>query len=383
VSTRTTADALPAARLSTRLFFLSAGIVNAAWAPMVPFAKARLGLGTASFGAVLIGLGVGAVLIMPVVSWGLSRHGARRCMGASCALLTLVLPLLAILSSPLGLALALLCFGFGLGGLDAGMNAQAVEVEIASRRPLMSGFHGMFSIGGLTGSLGLTLLLAGGLSVALSALVVAAIFLAIWLASLRGLLPGLEPCAASGRPSSLRLAVHPVVLLIGGLCFIGFLGEGATLDWSALFLHGKGVATAFGGIGYAAFSVTMAAGRLTGDRVVKRFGPVPVLRASAIVAAAGWALTVLVPGVASVAGFALVGIGASNIVPLLFGAASRVRGVPTSVSIPLITALGYAGMLCGPAIIGFVAAATSLTVALSGVGCLLLLVSLSAGIARA
>jgi predicted MFS family arabinose efflux permease len=384
----TTADPIPAARLSaarrsTRLFFLSAGFVNAAWAPMVPFAKARTGLGTASVGAVLIGLGVGAVLIMPLVSWGLSRHGARRCMTASCALLALVLPLLAILSSPLALALALLCFGFGLGGLDAGMNAQAVEVEIRSARPLMSGFHGMFSIGGLTGSLGLTLLLAGGLSVPAAAFTMTAIFLALWLTHLSGLLPGVEPRPAAGRPSSLRLAMHPAVLLIGGLCFIGFLGEGATLDWSALFLHGKGLATAYGGIGYAAFSVTMATGRLTGDALARRWGAVRLLRSSAILAAMGWAVAVLAPGLAAVAGFALVGLGAANIVPLLFGAAARVRGVPTSVSIPLISALGYAGMLCGPAMVGFAAAATSLGVALSGVAALLLLVVSAAGVARA
>ena len=379
----TTADPLPAARLSTRVFFFSTGIANAAWAPLVPFAKARSGLGTASFGAVLIGLGIGAVLIMPLVSWGLSRHGARRCMMASCTIITLVLPLLAILSNPIGLALALLCFGFGLGGLDAGMNAQAVEVEARSARPLMSGFHGMFSLGGLTGSLGLTLLLAGGLSVPVAAIAVTGIFLVLWLTRLRGLLPGREPRRAAGRPSSLRLAVHPVVLLIGGLCFIGFLGEGAALDWSALFLHGKGLATAYGGIGYAAFSVTMAAGRLTGDKIVKRFRAVPVLRVSAIVAALGWAVAVLLPGPAAVAGFAVVGLGAANIVPLLFGAAARVRGVPTSVSIPLISAVGYAGMLCGPALIGFAAAATSLGVALSGVAVLLLLVVGAAGVARA
>ncbi len=133
VSRHAGGDRLPAARVSTRLFFLSSGFVNAAWAPMVPFAKLRTGLGTAAFGTVLIGLGVGAVLIMPLASWALRRHGSRRSMAASCVLLTLVLPLLAILSSPAGLAAALLCFGFGLGGLDAAMNAQAVEVEALTR----------------------------------------------------------------------------------------------------------------------------------------------------------------------------------------------------------------------------------------------------------
>jgi predicted MFS family arabinose efflux permease len=364
------------------LFFLSSGFVNAAWAPMVPFAKARTGLGTANFGVVLIGLGVGAVAIMPLVSWGLGRYGARRCMAASCILLTMALPLLAILSSPLGLALALLCFGFGLGGLDAGMNAQAVEVEARSGRPLMSGFHGMFSVGGLTGSLGLTLLLAAGLSVWAGACVITAIFAVIWVSRTRGLLQGLEPRHPDADRRGWRAALNPLVLLIGGLCFIAFLGEGATLDWSALFLHAKGLPTAYGGIGYAAFSVTMAAGRLTGDGVVKRCGVVPVLRISALTAALGWAAAVLLPGAGSVAGFALIGLGASNIVPLLFGAAARVRAVPASVSIPVISAVGYAGMLAGPAMVGFAASATSLAAALSGVGALLLLVFAAAHVAR-
>jgi hypothetical protein len=380
--TKDSETSLPAARLSTRLFFLSSGFVNAAWAPMVPFAKARTGLGTASFGVVLIGLGVGAVTVMPLISWALRRHGSQRSMVVSCLLITVVLPMLAILSSPLGLALALLGFGFGLGGLDAAMNAQAVDVEARSARPLMSGFHGMFSVGGLAGSLGLTLLLGAGLSVLAGALAITAIFVLIWVTRGRGLLAGFETRPASAAFRGWAVAFHPAVLLIGGLCFIGFLGEGAALDWSALFLHGKGLPTAYGGIGYAAFSVTMACGRLTGDTAAKRWGVVPLLRASALIAAVGWATTVLLPGPLSVAGFALVGLGASNIVPLLFGAAARVRAVPTSVSIPLISAIAYAGMLCGPAMVGFAAAATSLAVALLGVGVLTLLVLAAANVAR-
>ena len=373
---------LPAARLSTRLFFFLSGFANAAWAPMVPFAKARSGLGTASFGVVLIGLGFGAVAVMPLVSWALRRYGSRRCIVASVTIVTIILPLLATLSTPLGLALALVCFGCGVGGLDAAMNAQAVEVEARSGRPLMSGFHGMFSVGGLAGSLGLTLLLGAGLTVLGGAAVVTAIFVAVWTWRMGGLLPGLElrPRGVPGR--RLKQALHPLVLLIGGLCFIGFLGEGAALDWGALFLHGKGVPTAYGGVGYAAFSVTMACGRLSGDGMARRFGIVPLLRASALIAATGWMAAVLLPGPLAVAGFALVGLGASNIVPLLFSAAARVRAVPTSVSIPVISAIAYAGLLCGPAMVGFAAAATSLGVAFSGVGLLLLLVFAAANIAR-
>ena len=371
-----TTDLLPAARFSTRLFFLLAGFANAAWAPMVPFAKARTDLGTAAFGLVLIGLGIGAAAAMPAISWGLGRYGSRRVTTAGALLIVLVLPLLGWVSDPVALAGALVVFGFGIGALDAAMNAQAVEVERLSARPLMSGFHGMFSIGGLIGSLALTLLLGAGLAVSLAAVLTAGVVLLVTLWRSGSLLRGLEPPSAArkaGQKATQR-ALHPLVLLIGALCFIGFLGEGAALDWSALYLHGKGLPAAYGGLGYAAFSVTMACGRLSGDWLTHRLGRLPLLRISALIAAAGWGAVVLLPGPVALLGFALIGIGASNIVPLLFSAAARVPGVPASISIPVITAVGYAGMLLGPALVGFVASATSLGIALLIVGAMTLTV---------
>lgn len=372
---------LAAARLSTRLFFFLSGFANAAWAPMVPFAKARTGLGNAAFGLVLIGLGIGAILVMPLVSWALRRQGSRRSMVAAGCLITLTLPPLAVLSDPIMLAADLVLFGFGVGALDAAMNAQAVEVEIRSGRPLMSGFHGMFSLGGLAAALLLTLLLGAGLGVRGGAGVITVLFVALGLWRAGGLLPGREAVQPSwGRKPGWRMTLHPLVLLIGGLAVVGFLGEGATLDWSALFLTTKGVPAAYGGLGYAAFSVAMVAGRLSGDRLARQLGTLRLLRASAVLAMAGWASAVLLPGPLSLLGFALIGGGAANIVPQLFSAAARVPGVPPSVAIPFISALGYAGLLCGPALVGIVAAATSLGVALLLVG--LLLLSVLAGSAQ-
>ena len=371
---KVTEPKLAAARISTRLFFFLAGLANAAWAPMVPYAKARTGLDTATFGLVLLGLGVGAVAVMPVISWGLGRHGSRRVLLVGALLVTVAMPLLGWLSDPPLLAAALIVFGFGIGTVDAAMNTQAVEVERLSARPMMSGFHGMFSLGGLAGSLGLTLLLGAGLPVSIGALLTAALVLCVALWRLPSLLPGQEAPAVEPVPGASRAgrALHPLVILIGVLCFAGFLGEGAALDWSALFLHGKGLPAAYGGLGYAAFSVTMAGGRLSGDWLTRHFGTVRLLRISALIAAAGWGAAVWLPGPAALLGFALVGIGAANIVPLLFSAAARVPGVPASISIPVISAVGYAGMLCGPAIIGFVAGATSLSTALLVVGVLAL-----------
>ncbi|GAB0115858.1 MFS transporter [Acidisoma sp. C75] len=368
------AAVLAAARLSTRLFFFLSGFANAAWAPLVPYAKARTGLGTAAFGLVLIGLGIGAILVMPLISWALRRHGSRRCMMAAALLVTLALPPLALLRNPALLAADLVLFGFGVGGLDAAMNAQAVEVELASGRPLMSGFHGMFSLGGLGSALFLTLLLGAGLPVLAAAGTVTVIFLALGLWRARGLLPGREAARPAGGAARRRggAALHPLVLLIGGLALVGFLGEGAALDWSALFLTTKGVPAAYGGLGYAAFSLAMVAARLGGDRLTFRFGALRLLRGSALLGIFGWVAAVLLPGPLSLLGFMLIGLGAANIVPQLFSAAARVPGVAPSVSIPVISAMGYAGLLCGPAIVGFIAAHTGLGAALLLVGLLLL-----------
>ncbi len=379
--TKTDATSLPRARIATRFYFFAGGFANAAWAPMVPFAKARTGLGTAGFGSVLMGLGLGAIAVMPLISWALRRHGSRRCLVGSSCLITVVLPLLAILPSPVSIAVALFAFGMGLGGFDASMNSQAVEVEAESHRPLMSGFHGMFSIGGLAGSLGLTALLSTGLPVLAGALVIAVLFLALWLPRSGGLLSGLPQARTVSQTPTWTAAFRPIVLFIGVLCVFCFLGEGATLDWSAIYLHAKGLPTAYGGLGYAAFSVTMAFGRMTGDRAAARLGVVPLLRVSGLVTVLGWGAVILFPGPLAVLGFGLVGLGASNIVPLLFGAAARVPGVPTNVSLPVITALGYGGLLCGPALIGVAASATSLSTALLGVGMLPLVVVAAARVA--
>ncbi len=168
---------------------------------------------------------------------------------------------------------------------------------------------------------------------------------------------------------------HGRVLLIGVLCGLSFLGEGAVLDWSAVFLRfSRGFSEASGGLAYAAFSVTMGIGRLSGDALVMRFGP----RASFARAArsrrpdsAGHADALA--GV-RLGGFALVGAGASNVVPVLFSAAGRVAGVPASVALAAVTTLGYMGLLAGPAFIGFVAQLSGLPAALTLTGALFLVV---------
>jgi MFS family permease len=168
-------------------------------------------------------------------------------------------------------------------------------------------------------------------------------------------------------------------LFIGILCFVVFLTEAAVLDWSAVFLTStRSVEPAYAGIAYAAFALTMTVGRLTGDAVVQRIGGGTVVVFGGLCAAAGLTLATLVPvWGAAILGFALVGAGCSNIVPVLYTAVGRQKAMPEHVAVPAITTLGYAGILAGPAMIGLIAHMTSLPIAFLGVAILLVLVAAS------
>jgi len=332
----------------------------AAWAPLVPLAKARSGLDEAALGLVLLCFGAGSLVAMPLAGLSSAHFGSRRVVLASVATLCVALPLLAIVERPVALAIVLLVFGAGLGGIDVAMNLQAIAVERASGRAMMSGFHGMYSVGGIVGASGVALALSAGLDV-IATVVGIALALAVAIAVVsHGLLADVT------RDRHARFALpHGIVLLVGLLTCAAFLVEGAVLDWSAVFLtQVRDVDVTHAGAGYIAFSIAMTIGRFGGDRVVQRFGGRPVLAAGALTAALGIAVAALVASpLASIAGFALVGFGSSNIVPVLFTTAGKQTVMPESLAVPTMTTMGYAGLLAGPALIGFVAHATSLATA--------------------
>jgi MFS family permease len=357
------------ARLSTRLGFLVAGLLMASWAPQVPFAAARLGLGDSALGLLLLCLGIGSLLAMQVTGAAVARFGSRAVTLVSGAGLCLTLPLLAYAYTPFFLGAALLIFGASIGAMDVAVNVHAVEVEHAVGEPLMSGFHGMYSLGGLVGAAGGTVLLTAGLSptaAASSAAVVSAVLLVL---SAPGLLR-----SRSAHEAPLFVIPRGVVILIGVLACIAFLTEGAILDWSALLLTGSfAVPAAQAGIAYALFSIAMTVGRLTGDFVVKRLGQGRTLLCGGLMVTGGFAVLVWVPSAwLAFCGFLLIGLGAANLVPILFSTAGRQNVMPPVLAIAAMTTLGYAGILAGPAAIGYIASLTSLRTAFAVLGLLML-----------
>ncbi|WP_321903089.1 MFS transporter [Paraburkholderia tropica] len=350
----------PATRLATRLAFLVAGFGIACWAPLVPFAKHRLDVDDGLLGMLLLCIGLGSVAAMMLTGALSARYGSKPIIVASGIGLAIVLPLLTIAATPLALGITLLAFGAALGSLDVAMNVHAVEVERAAQRPLMSGFHALFSVGGFAGSTFMTFLLSMQVGALESTLLCSVLMLAAMLVARPRLLRAKQ---TGGGP--LFVTPRGIVLLIAALTGITFLAEGALLDWSALLITGKGlVSAAQGGLGYMLFAIAMTAGRLTGDAVTARIGDRATLIWGGAVAVAGFAVVLLSPlATLALAGFLLIGLGAANIVPVLFRRAGSQQAMPAAMAIAAITTTGYAGILVGPAGVGFVAKAVGLETA--------------------
>jgi len=365
----------PENRLAVRLAFLVAGFGVACWAPLVPFARQRLGIDEAALGALLLCLGLGSVSAMVLAGAVSARYGTKPVIIASGLGMALCLPLLTVLSTPWSLGMALAVFGACLGSLDVAMNVNAVEVEKQYRRPLMSGFHALYSVGGFVGAGFMTLLLSLDFeplhATLLGAVLMAAATVMAW--------PYLLATTASTQ-GPLFVAPRGVVLLLAALAGVTFLVEGAILDWSALLMTSTGLLSqAHGGLGFMLFSVAMTLGRFTGDALVARLGDRLTLLTGGVLGALGVAVVVLAP-VASMAaaGFVMVGLGASNLVPVLFRRAGHQTAMPAAFAVAAVTTTGYAGVLLGPALIGFVAHGVGLSNAFWLLGALLCLVPLTA-----
>ncbi|WP_041524122.1 MFS transporter [Gilvimarinus agarilyticus] len=361
------------AQHATRAAFFIAGSSFAAWAPLVPYAQSRASLNEAQLGLLLLCLGIGSLIAMPLSGVVSARYGCRAVFGTAAIVLCAALPILASSELTWVLAATLFFFGAALGTADCVANIQAVTVEKASGRPLMSGFHGLFSAGGIAGALGVSSLLSLNLSpLHAVSIVVLGILLALaftW----RYLLNHTD----ASQEGPLLALPRGIVLALGALCFIAFLVEGGMLDWSAVYLtQQQQMATAQSGLGYVAFAVTMTTARLSGDWIIGRAGLITVLVGGATLAALGLTLAALAPSwPLALLGYALVGLGGANIAPIMYSLVGKQTTMPESLAVPALTTIGYAGILVGPAMIGFVAYLTGLTSAFLLVAGLLLIVA--------
>lgn len=352
------------ARRAVSAVFLVNGALFATWAVLIPSVRDRLGLSEVQVGLALLAIGLGSLVSMPLTGGWTARFGSDRVTRVTVVGCMLALALPFVMPNLLGLALALALLGALNGSLDVAMNAQGVTVEKTLDRPILSRLHAYFSLGGVLGAL-LGTLVVGRVPV------LAHVGLVVGVTTLTGLVAGrlllpdppVKGTEAAGKTSTSRVPLSPAVLLLGALCFLGMLAEGANYDWVALYFRDVLAVTGGGvGLGYTAFVTAMTLGRWFGDRVRTRLGDEVTVRGGALVTAAGLGLALLVrdPWLAA-AGFALSGLGLSNVVPVMYGLAGHAlagRGIAQ------VATIGYAGFLLGPPAIGVIAGQVGLAAAL-------------------
>lgn len=377
-----TATLLSTQRLATRLSFFSLGFATAAWAPLIPFAQQRLNLNHADFGLLLLCMGIGSMIAMPATGALVKRWGCRPLIALALMLLMVLLPSLTMWSSIVTMAVALFIFGSAAGCLGVAINLQAVVVEKHSVRALMSSFHGMCSLGGLTGAMLVTALLAVGLSPLMSTLSVVMILLVIGGVAIPSCLTSFEqdekPHEDTTQAPKKLYRPDGIILLIGMMCFIAFLSEGAAMDWGGIYLTSKyQLNPAFAGLAYTFFALSMTTGRFAGHILLKQWGEKNIVTYSAIGAAIGMAVIVTAPvWQVVVLGYALLGLGCSNIVPVMFSRVGRQNNMPKAAALSLVSTIAYTGSLSGPALIGLIGEWTGLSTVLTGVAVLLFIIAL-------
>lgn len=345
---------------AARAFFFIGGFGTATWAPLVPLLRERLMVGDDVLGMLLLCIGVGSLLTMPLSGALAMRLGCRRVVMTASILFAAILLLVSYVDA-LSLAVPIvLIFGAVMGCIDVVVNIVAVLVEKGIGRRIMSGMHAFWSLGGFAGA-GLYGVWVGllGLTPFQSTAIAAGLILLLTVVFGRHLIP------YGGGGGALLALPRGIIVFVGMTAFIAFLSEGAVMDWGGVYLTTvRGMDLALAGTGYSVFSAAMLTMRFLGDRVVQRIGALSVAVGGALLAFGGILLVMFAPVDALLyVGFFAIGIGSANIVPVFFSLMGRQNVMPVSAAVSAVSTMGYLGILAGPAAIGFVSSLTTLQTA--------------------
>ncbi|NLR99382.1 MFS transporter [Rhizobium sp. P38BS-XIX] len=368
-------------RAAVSLLFLLNGFTVGCWAPKIPEFAERLHLSKFELGLMILVFGVGSLVMMPLAGAQIAARGSRVVVRVFAVLLLPMILALTLAPNVLTAAIALFLFGGFIGAMDVAMNANAVSVEKSMRRAIMSSCHAFWSLGGLLGSAigGLLISRWGVLGHAEVSTALGVLFLVVaW-----PMVLGDQPHPDDARPKA-KLPMIPLPWLLGMVALFCMVPEGAVLDWSALYLgQEKGASVALSGFGFAAFSATMATMRFAGDFVRDWLGAIKTLRVCTVFAIVGMLTAALAPNAEiAILGFALCGIGISNMVPIAFSAAGNIPGLQPGIGISVVTTMGYSGMLVAPSAIGFAAEHVGFSPVLMALPVLLLVVLAFSSLAR-
>ncbi|MEM8656065.1 MAG: MFS transporter [Pseudomonadota bacterium] len=346
--------------LAVSAMFALNGALYGMWASRIPATARVHALDAAELGLLLLLLAGGAIAAFPLAGRFADTFGAAPVTRAIAIAYVIALCLIGLAPTVLLLAIALFVFGATHGAMDVAMNTWAGEAEAHIARPVMSSFHAMFSLGAGLGAASGYAAERYDIGIAPHFIIGAVGILCVTFALAR--VPWHSPKQVKVDDTPLFPFPRGPLLAVGLIAFCSSMGEGAMVDWSALYLVDIAqVDAARAALGYTVFSVTMVITRLLGDQVTHRLGPTVTARLAGAFATAGTLCAVIFASYSSaLVGFALMGIGYAVIMPLAFSRAAQDPHLPPGTAIASVATLGYGGLLLGPPIIGFIAHATSL-----------------------
>jgi MFS family permease len=346
-------------RIAVGMVFFLHGLCFASWASRIPTIQANLQLSASALGAVLFALPAGFFVSLPFAGWLVGRLGSKRVVIVAATLYSLALVCVGASPTVPALACCLFCFGFFANLLNISINTQAVVVERLYQRKLMATFHGLWSLAGFAGAAIGAWMMAHAVPPAHHYILICVIFLLV-----------ISTCAfylvaqddVAGEKLPLFALPDRALISLGLIAFCSMIAEGAMFDWSGVYFNQVvHVDAAYTGLGYTTFMIAMAGMRFVADRLSGRFGLKRILQVSGLLTTIGLLVAVIFPSLLpSLAGFFLIGMGVSSVVPLVFSAAGQSKTLTPGVAIAAVSSLGFMGMLIGPPVIGFIADATSL-----------------------
>jgi len=352
-------------RIAVSLLFFMAGLCFASWASRIATVQQTMGLSDAALGAVLFSLPVGLMCSLPFSGWIITKIGSKKLLLSALVVYGFALVSLGLAQNTFQLVICLVCYGFSSNAVNISVNTQAVATERLYGKPIMASFHGLWSLAGFTGA-GIGTFMIGRridpfhhFIVILVILFIGVIVASRYLYDDTGDAKN-ETASSMSLFEKLRLIIP--LLTLGSIAFCSMICEGAMFDWSVIYFK-KVVAApiALQGAGFTAFMFTMAGGRFIADWFANRFGLKRTLQISGSLTTTGLLVAVLFPHFyTAMAGFLLVGVGVSSVVPMVFSAAGRSKTMSPGVALAAVSTIGFIGFLVGPPVIGFIAGLATL-----------------------
>lgn len=343
--------------------FLADGIGFGVWAAHVPVIQTNLHLDTTGLSFILLSLVAGSILSMPLAGFFITKCGSRTTVRAAAAFYILAIALLAVVKAHWAFMLGAGLFGASKGALDVSINAQALAVEKHEQRSCINFCQGCWSVGGLFGAGISSVLLHHSFPASTNLFLCAALLLIVCLPAFKGGLVA-DPFPPKQEAGGSRF--DPYLIKLAILAFFGLFAEGSVGDWAAVYLHQNiGTTLSWAAAGYSGYAITMAASRFTGGWLLSRFSEAKVLVGSGILVATGFGIFLLATAwPLGFLGLAITGVGMANIVPIVIKASERSTRMSAGAAISMVSTVGYFGLLAGPPLIGWVAHATTLRLAL-------------------